>query len=199
MSTNTLKPTLIDVPYLPYDYKNWNANHVWLHKPILPFWQIALSFAVLGVDTVRVAFARGILSTAAAWLTYLIGKELFDRRAALFAATLQAASPFLIQLVQGYQFADGIDMALLFWVEVGVYFLVRDSDRILTAVLLAGIAQGLAFLCKSYLAAIVFGLALTAWLLPFAASSSPSRSVRKASRPQESDRFACSCCSLSVS
>ena len=33
-------------------------------------------------------------------------------------------------------------------------------------IIVTGAAQGLAFLSKSYLAAIIFGLALTAWLLP---------------------------------
>jgi 4-amino-4-deoxy-L-arabinose transferase len=162
-----LKPTLVDVPYLPYQKTKWGENHVWLHKPILPLWQIALSFAVLGVDTFALRFPSALLSTGAAWLTYLIGKELLDRRAAFIAASLQAVNPFLLSLVHGYQFADHIDVALLFWVEVGVYFLVRSlrtgSWRDL---LLAGVAQGLAYLCKSYLAAIVLGIALTAWLLP---------------------------------
>jgi 4-amino-4-deoxy-L-arabinose transferase len=162
-----LKPTLIDVPYLPYQKTQWKSNHVWLHKPPLPFWQIALAFAVLGVDTFALRLPSVLLSTGAAWLTYLIGRELLDRRSALIAAILQAANPFLLALVQGYQFADHIDVALLFWVEVGIYFLVRamrtGSWR---DVLLAGVAQGLAFLSKSYLAGIIFGLALTAWLLP---------------------------------
>ncbi len=119
------------------------------------------------MSTFALRLPSALLSTGAAWLTYLIGKELFDRRTALVAATLQAVSPFLMMLVQGYQFSDHIDVALLFWVEVGVYFLARalrtGSWR---DVLLCGVAQGLAFLCKSYLAAIVFGIALTAWLLP---------------------------------
>jgi hypothetical protein len=56
---------------------------------------------------------------------------------------------------------------LLFWVEVGVYFLARAARTgSWRDVLLAGVAQGLAFLCKSYLAGIIFGIALTAWLLP---------------------------------
>src|ERR1700676_3448114 len=97
-----LKPTLVDVPYLPYDMTKWGENHVWLHKPILPFWQIALSFALLGVNTFALRLPSAILSTAAAWLTYLIGKELLDRRAALIAAALQAINPFLLTLVQGY-------------------------------------------------------------------------------------------------
>ena len=162
-----LKPTLVDVPYLPYEPKNWHENHVWLHKPILPFWQIASSFAILGVSTFALRLPSVLLSTAAAWLTYLIGKELLDRRAALFAATLQAANPALLRLIDGYQFAYHIDMALLFWVEAGMYFLIRAlrTGR-WRDVLLAGVAQGLAFLSKSYLAAIILGVAVTAWLLP---------------------------------
>ena len=162
-----LVPTLIDAPYLPYDAKSWSQNHVWLHKPILPFWQIALSFALLGVNTLALRLPAAVLSTAAAWLTYRIGVELFERRTALIAASLQAINPFVTTLVHGYLFSDNIDVALLFWVEVGVYFLVRAvRTGLWRYVLLAGAAQGLAFLCKSYLAAIVIGLALTAWLLP---------------------------------
>jgi len=69
--------------------------------------------------------------------------------------------------VHGYRFSDHVDVALLFWVEVGFYFLMRalrtGSWR---DIVLAGLAQGLAFLCKSYLAAIISGVALTACLLP---------------------------------
>jgi 4-amino-4-deoxy-L-arabinose transferase len=162
-----LEPTLVDVPYLPYRSTLWKENHVWLHKPTLPLWQVALSFAVLGVNTFALRLPSAVLSTAAAWLTYLIGKELLDRRAALIAASLQATSPFVLLLVHGYQFADHVDVALLFWVEVGIYFVVRSlrTGRF-RDVLLAGVAQGLAYLCKSYLAAVIFGVAVTAVLLP---------------------------------
>jgi 4-amino-4-deoxy-L-arabinose transferase len=161
------KPTLVDVPYLPYDGRKWDEGHVWLHKPILPFWQVAVSFTVLGVSPFALRLPAALLNTGAALLTYLIGKELFDRRTGLIAAALQAANPFLVTLVHGYQFADNVDVALLFWVEVGVYFLARSlRTGSWRDVLLAGLAQGLAFLCKSYLAAIILGIALAAWLLP---------------------------------
>ena len=72
--------------------------------------------------------------------------------------------PFALP-TQGLAFSDHVDIALLFWVEVGFFFLMRSlrtgSWRDL---LLAGAAQGLAFLCKSYLAAILTGVALAAWL-----------------------------------
>ena len=161
-----LEPTLIDAPYLPARLK-WTDAHVWLHKPVLPLWQIALAFAALGASPFALRLPSAVLSTAAAGLTYLIGKELLDRRAGLIAAALQAANPFLLLLVHGYQFADHIDVALLFWVEVGIYFVARARRTgAWRDVLLAGVAQGLAYLCKSYLAAVVLGVALTAWLLP---------------------------------
>jgi 4-amino-4-deoxy-L-arabinose transferase-like glycosyltransferase/predicted RNA-binding Zn-ribbon protein involved in translation (DUF1610 family) len=163
-----LTPTLVDVPYLPYDQTKWGENHVWLHKPILPFWQVAFSLALFGVNTFALRLPAAILSTGAALFTYLIGKELFDRRTGLIAATLQAINPFLMSLIHGYQFADNIDIALLFWIEAGMYCLMCAlKTGAWRYVLLAGFCQGLAFLCKSYLAAVLFGVAMTGWLLPF--------------------------------
>jgi len=53
----------------------------------------------------------------------------------------------------------------LFWVEAALYFLVRSlRTGSWRDVLLAGAAQGLAFLCKSYLATIVFGISKSLWL-----------------------------------
>jgi 4-amino-4-deoxy-L-arabinose transferase len=162
-----LKPTLVDLPFLPYDYRGWGENHVWLHKPILPLWQIALSYALFGVNAFALRLPSALLSTGAVLLTYLIGKELLDRRAALVAATAQAFNPSLMQLIHGYLYSDHIDIALLFWVEVGVYFVVRTmrTGRLRDATL-AGVAQGLAYHSKSYLGLIITGLAVTAWLLP---------------------------------
>jgi 4-amino-4-deoxy-L-arabinose transferase-like glycosyltransferase len=172
-----LKPTLIDDPKVPYDPGCWTENHVWLHKPILPLWQIALAYRVLGINNLALRLPSLLLSTGAVLLTYLIGASLFDRRTGLIAAALQALNPAITLLVQGYLFADHIDVSLLFWVEMGVYFLARAmKSGSWHDVLLAGIAQGLAYLSKSHLAAIVTGLALTAWLLPLVRLGRPEDS-----------------------
>ena len=160
-------PTLIDAPYLPYDATHWGDNHVWLHKPILPLWTIAASFKILGIGTFALRLPSALLATGAVALTYLIGRRLFDRRSGLVAAGLQAINPAITMLVQGYLFSDHIDISLLFWVEVGVYFLVRAiGSGGWPDVLAVGVAQGLAYLSKSYLAALLTGLAAVAWLLP---------------------------------
>lgn len=33
LTKHPLKFTLYDQPWLPYTYKNWTENHIWLHKP----------------------------------------------------------------------------------------------------------------------------------------------------------------------
>ena len=162
-----LKPTLIDIPYLPTFVFDWGANHVWLHKAILGLWQIAGSYWLFGVNTWALRFPSVILSTLAVWLTYLIGKELLSQQAGFIAATIQAFSPFLMRLIHGYQFSDAVDVSLLFWTEFAIYFLVRAlRTEKWWDISLAGFGQGCAFLSKSYLALIVTGLVVTVWVAP---------------------------------
>jgi 4-amino-4-deoxy-L-arabinose transferase-like glycosyltransferase len=171
-----LTPTLVDRPFLAVDRDDWLNNHIWLHKPPLALWQISASFFLLGVNTLALRLPSAILSTLAAWLTYLIGCRLLDRTTALVAATLQAFNPGILMLVHGYVFSDHVDISLLFWTELSIYFLVRglpptsgDSGgeafhekhrRVF--LILCGIAQGLAFLSKTYPALITTVLAIVA-------------------------------------
>jgi len=161
-----LRPTLNDPAWLPYDYRDWTENHVWLHKGILPLWQIAASYAVLGVNGLGLRMPSALLATAGVYLTYLIGRRLVDGRAALIAAGLQAINSFLAWMVHGYWFSDHVDIALLFWVELGMYCMIRglQSDGWRWPVA-AGVCQGLAFLCKTYPALIVQAVGVAAYVL----------------------------------
>lgn len=124
-----LKPTLIQRPYLNYDRTDWLGNHVWLHKPVLPLWQIALSFFVLGVNTLALRIPSLLLSTGACALTYLIGRDLIDRRAGLVACAVQAFNPAILMLINGYAFSDHIDIALLFWTELSIWLMCITVTR----------------------------------------------------------------------
>ena len=168
LTKHPLTPTLIDRPWLAYDHRDWMGNHVWLHKPIVPLWQMAASMKLFGANTLAMRLPSAILATAAAWLTYAIGRELLrDRRPALIAATIQAFHPAITSLVHGYVFSDHVDVAFLFWVELAVFFLVRAvKTGSLSWTIAAGAAQGVAFLSKTYPAFVVTGVALLAWLLP---------------------------------
>src|SRR5208283_5882088 len=47
-----LIPTLYDNPILPFDYKNWLGNNVWLHKQPFPLWMMALSMWLFGTNEI---------------------------------------------------------------------------------------------------------------------------------------------------
>jgi 4-amino-4-deoxy-L-arabinose transferase len=157
-------PTLVDHPYLPYDRDDWLSTHIWLHKPPMAMWQIAIFYSILGVNTLALRLPSAILSTLAAWLTYLIGTRLLDKPAALIAAALQAFNPVILMILNGYVFSDHVDISLLFWTELSIYLLIRATQtKSRTDMILCGVTQGLAFLSKTYPAFIVTVLALAAY------------------------------------
>ena len=161
-----LTPTLNDPQFIPAKLGDWYNGGIWLHKPPLAMWQIAISYAIFGVNTFALRLPSVMLSTGAVWLTFLIARRLIDEPAALVAAALQAFAPAIVMLVQGYSFSDHVDVSLLFYAELAIYFLVRSIENggNLDAVL-SGVAQGLALLSKAYPALIVMGLAIVAWIL----------------------------------
>jgi 4-amino-4-deoxy-L-arabinose transferase-like glycosyltransferase len=165
LTKHPLKFTLYDQPWLPYDYRDWGGNHIWLHKPPVAMWQIGLSYYALGVNTFALRLPSAITAVIAVWLTYRIAADLFDRRVGLIAAFLQGFNPFLFNAIHGYQYSDHIDIALLFWVEVSCWLLLRAIRTSKARLyLFSGVAMGLAYLSKSYLALITFGMAAVVWL-----------------------------------
>ncbi len=164
LTKHPLKFTLYDQPWLPYDYKGWGENHIWLHKPPVAMWTIWLSHLIFGINTFALRLPSAISLVVTTWLTFRIASDLFDKRAGLIAAFLQAFNPFLFESVHGYRYSDHIDIALLLWVQVSCWFLlraVRTGKR--RNYILSGVAMGVAYLSKSYLALITFGVASVVW------------------------------------
>ena len=164
LTKHPLKFTLYDQPWLPYDYKGWGENHIWLHKPPVAMWTIWLSHLIFGINTFALRLPSAISLVVTAWLTFRIASDLFDKRAGLIAAFLHAFNPFLFESVHGYRYSDHIDIALLLWVQVSCWFLlraVRTGKR--KNYILSGVAMGIAYLSKSYLALITFGIASVVW------------------------------------
>ena len=164
LTKHPLKFTLYDQPWLPYDYKGWGDNHIWLHKPPVAMWTIWLSHLIFGINTFALRLPSAISFVVTTWLTYRIAADLFDKRTGLIAAFLQAFNPFLFESVHGYRYSDHIDIALLLWVQVSCWFLlraIRSGKR--RNYILSGVTMGIAYLSKSYLALITFGIALVVW------------------------------------
>ncbi|HVT60867.1 MAG TPA: glycosyltransferase family 39 protein [Thermoanaerobaculia bacterium] len=149
LMAHPLTPTLYERPALPYDFRDWHANHVWLHKPPLALWLGAGGMALLGVNEIALRLPGLLLSTLAVLLTFLIGSRLFDPRLGLLAAAFHAVNGYLLQLPGGRVPVDHIDNVLIFCVELGIFLAVVYAQRprfwLLAAI---GAAAGLAVLAK---------------------------------------------------
>jgi 4-amino-4-deoxy-L-arabinose transferase-like glycosyltransferase len=127
LAEHPLVPTLYEHPVLAYDFRNWRANHVWLHKPPLALWLMAASIRVLGADEIALRLPGLLLSTVAIFLTCVIGFYLCGRRAGLLAGAFQAVNGYLLQLPAGRVAVDQVDNALVFFVELGIFFAVLQT------------------------------------------------------------------------
>lgn len=155
-------PTLYENPVLPYDYKNWAGNHIWLHKQPLPLWTMALSMSVFGVNELALRLPSILLTTMGIALTYYIGQYFFDRRTGYLAAFFYSVNGLIIEMTAGRVATDHVDVFFLFFVELAIFFSIVFARRgnVLYNVA-AGFCIGAAILCKWLPALIV----LPIWLL----------------------------------
>lgn len=162
-----LTPRLYLDPVLPYDFRNWQGNHIWLHKPPVALWTMALSMELLGVSNFAMRLPSLLLAAGSAWLVFLIGRRLVDAWCGAFAACMVAINPAMTRLVQGQVFSDHVDVAMVFWSTLGVYLLLRAAHSAWTGwIVLAGVVQAVAWMTKSYPALFLTGLAGVMWLGP---------------------------------
>lgn len=162
MMQHPLVPTLYENPVLPYDYKNWAGNHIWLHKQPLPLWTMALSMSILGVNEIALRLPSILLTTLGIYLTYYIGAYFFDRRTGYLAAFFYSVNGLIIEMTAGRVATDHVDVFFLFFIELGVFLSIVFARRQKTIYNIAvGISIGAAILCKWLPALIV----LPVWLL----------------------------------
>ena len=117
-----LKPTLYDNPMLPYDYKNWVANHIWVHKQPLPLWFMAGSMWLFGINEIALRLPSILLTTIGIFLTFFIGKYFFSRKTGFLAAFFYSINGLIIELTAGRVATDHIDIFFLFFI-IQKYFL----------------------------------------------------------------------------
>jgi 4-amino-4-deoxy-L-arabinose transferase len=150
LRAHPLTPTLYEHPLLPYDYRESFANHVWLHKPPLALWTIAVSLALLGLNEAAVRLPSLLVSTGSVLLTYRLGALVFDARVGLLASMLHATSGVLIELACGRRATDHVDTLFIGLVELGMWAAFRSSRTAtpLRWAPLVGVVTGMAVLTK---------------------------------------------------
>jgi dolichyl-phosphate-mannose-protein mannosyltransferase len=161
-----LKPTLYERPVLPVNPRDWNENHVWLHKPPLTMWLMAMSMWTFGVSAIAMRLPSILLSTSGVVLVFLTGRRLFGERVGLLAAGFQAVNGLLVGLASGRRVCDHVDTVLIACVQTGAAIVLatplKEKRWLLTGT--AGVAMGAGLLAKSAPALLVGVVALTMWM-----------------------------------
>lgn len=151
-----LKPTLYENPVLDYDYTKWYSNHVWLHKPPLPLWTIALSYQIFGTNEFATRIPSLLLSLIGIYITFLLGKHLFSEEVGLLSAFFFSINGLLIEMAAGKVTTDHYDTFFLFFIEIAILMALNNASKNKPVyAILTGIFLGMALLTKWLPALIV--------------------------------------------
>jgi len=162
MIEQPFKPMLYKNPVLPFDYKNWDSNHIWLHKQPVPLWLMSLSIYLFGTNVLAVRLVSIIFSSLLILVIFDLGKELFNKKIGLISAFLFAINGFVLEIGSGRASTDHVELAFLFFTSIAIWFTVIGTKRqSYLFAFLVGITTGLAILSKWLPALIV----LPIWFL----------------------------------
>jgi len=155
-------PTLYDNPILPFDYKMWVGNHIWLHKQPLPLWLMAGSMSVFGVNEIALRLPSIILSSTGIFLTFKIGEYFFNKKTGILASFLFSINGLILELTGGRVATDHIDISFMFFILLAIFLTtVFIKKKSILYTLLIGGSIGAAILTKWLTGLIV----LPIWLL----------------------------------
>lgn len=159
MFRSDFKAEMYDQQLIKYDFKEWIANGVWYSKGPVPLVLIGASVEVFGEFPFAVRLPSILLSLLSVFLTFLIGKKLFNEKVALIAMFLHAIHGSILELIGGRLSSDHVEVAFIFFVQLSFYFLLCwcqiPKKRNQNAVLI-GLSVALAFLSKWFPGFLVF-------------------------------------------
>jgi len=152
-----LIPTLYDNPILPYNYTNWTANHIWLHKLPIPLLTIALSLYLFGINEIAIRIPSILFSTLGIYLTFYIARYITNNnKISYLSAFLFSINGLIIELTAGRVATDHIDISFMFFIEISIFLIIKFLETKKDIYnLLSGISLGFAILSKWLPALIV--------------------------------------------
>lgn len=157
MVENPLRPMLYKNTPLEYNYTNWTANHVWLHKQPLFLWQIALSIKLFGNSVFAVRLPGAIMFSLLILVIFRIGKILVNERVGYVSAFLFSVNNYLLEFITGIEHTDHNDIAFIFYVTLSIWAFAEYSiNKRKHFIWLIGIFAGLAILNKWLVGLLVF-------------------------------------------
>jgi 4-amino-4-deoxy-L-arabinose transferase len=150
---------------------NWVSPHFmgvrYFEKPVAGYWMIALGQAMFGQNLFGVRFASVLSTALSVLLCYLIAGRLWNEPRKSFACALLYMSFTVIALQAGYV---NLDPQFTFWVNlslVGLWFALDSNSRgqRMIAWTVLGLACGMGFLTKGFLAWLLPVLVALPWML----------------------------------
>jgi len=157
MIEHPFSPMLYSNPVLDYDYRNWTANNIWLHKQPLFLWLMALSIKIFGVNAFGARFASVLLHALISLIVFRIGKLLINSRVGFYSALFFAVAYYPLELVSGRYATDHNDVAFLFYVTASIWAWIEYSrNKKMIWLILIGIFAGAAVLVKWLTGLLVF-------------------------------------------
>jgi len=153
MISHPFRPMFYTDPILPYDYKNWIGNHVWVHKQPLFLWQMAFSIWVFGAEAWAARFPDLVMTVLMVPVIYRMGLIIVDNRTGFWAAVFFTVSHILFRLMSGSVFTDHNDFAFIFYVTLSLWSWLEYEYRSgkkgqLKFVIITGVFAGAAILVK---------------------------------------------------
>ncbi len=147
------------------DYITPRVNGVaFLDKPVLYYWLQAAAIKLFGLKEWALRFFPAIFGIFGCLITYVCGRQLFDRRTGLLAAIILATSPLYFC---GAHYANlDLEVAVLISTSLLLFLTgVQNDGKYRSVILLSAyISAALAFLTKG-LIGIVFPIMITgAWI-----------------------------------
>lgn len=161
MIAHPFKPMFYTDPVLPYDFRNWTGNHIWLHKQPLFLWQMAFSIWLFGAKAWAVRFPDLVMTVLLIPVIYRMGHIIVDNRTGFWAAVFFTVSHFLFELDSGSIFTDHNDVAFLFYITLSIwswleYEYSSGKKGQLKFVIFTGLFAGAAILVKWLLGLLVY-------------------------------------------
>ena len=150
---------------------NWVSPHFmdvrYFEKPVAGYWMIAIGQALFGQKLFGVRFASALSTALSVLLCYLIARRMWNEPRKSFACALLYMSLTVIAAQAGYA---NLDPQFTFWVNlslVALWFAVDSASRgqRLIAWAVLGLACGMGFMTKGFLAWLLPVLIALPWML----------------------------------
>ena len=120
--SDPLTPKLYTEAALDYNYQDWTANHVWLHKMPLFLWESALSMKIFGTNLIAFRLPSILKILLLPFLVYFFALRLFDTSVAIWAYAISSFSFHLHMTAVGCISTDHNDISLLFYFSLSLVF-----------------------------------------------------------------------------